>query len=369
MHIDASALRSLADERGLSWSHLVSSIEQALLVAYHHTDGSFRDARVALDPEKGTFTVWAVDPDDAVNTDGTRREFDDTPDDFGRIAANTARNVLMQRLRESDDDASIAEFQGREGEIVSGVVQQSRDLRDIKVDLGTVEGVIPASEQVPTDSYEHGARIKAVLTAIKKGQKGPEFILSRTHPELVRNLFRLESPEISDGTVEIVTIAREAGHRSKIAVKSNDPSVNAKGACIGPNGQRARAVTAELQGEKIDIVDWDEDPAVFVANALSPAKVAKVEVVDLETRSAWVEVPDYQLSLAIGREGQNARLAARLTGWRIDIHSDAEQGTPPAGSTPDSASDSTVDSKPDSGVESAEEPAAESGPESAAPQV
>lgn len=336
MHIDASALRSLADERGLSWPHLVSSIEQALLVAYHHTDGSFRDARVELDVDKGRFTVWAIDPDDAVNTDGSPREFDDTPDDFGRIAANTARNVLMQRLRESDDNATIAEFQGREGDIISGVIQQSSDPRDVKVDLGTVEGVIPASEQVPADSYEHGARIKAVLTTIKKGHKGPEFILSRTHPELVRNLFRLESPEIADGTVEIVSIAREAGHRSKIAVKSNDPSVNAKGACIGPNGQRARAVTTELQGEKIDIVDWDEDPAVFVANALSPAKVTRVEVVDEETRSAWVEVPDYQLSLAIGREGQNARLAARLTGWRIDIHSDAEnEESEPGSGTPE----------------------------------
>lgn len=326
MHIDVTALRTLVDERELSWAHMVSSIEQALLVAYHHTPGSFRDARVELDVDKGEFTVFAVDPDDAVDAQGNRIEFDDTPDDFGRIAANTARNVLMQRLRESDDNSTLAQYAGQEGKAVSGVIQQSRDRRDIKVNLGTVEGVIPASEQVPTDSYEHGDRIKVVLTSIRQGDKGPEIILSRTHPELVRELFSQECPEIADGSVEIVSIARESGHRTKIAVKTEDPSINAKGACIGPNGQRARAVTEELQGEKIDIVDWDEDPAVFVANALSPAKVSKVDIVDLETKSAWVVVPDYQLSLAIGREGQNARLAARLTGWRIDIHSDAEDG-------------------------------------------
>ena len=359
MDIDVAALRALVTERELSLDTVVTSIEQALLVAYHHTPGAHRDARVELDRATGHVTVWAkedpqelapieivADGEDAgvdltsdtppvrVPEPPVRREFDDTPPEFGRIAATTARNVLMQRLREASDDITFGEFSGREGDLVSGTVQQSRDPRSVAVELGKIEGTIPAAEQVPTDDYSHGTRLKCHVVAVRKGPKGAQVTLSRTHPELVRNLFKMESPEIADGTVEIVGVAREAGHRSKIAVRATIDNVNPKGACIGPMGQRVRAVTAELQGEKIDIIDWADDPATFVANALSPARVNSVEVVDLEARSARVVVPDYQLSLAIGRDGQNARLAARLTGWRIDIHSDAEQ--PDGSSAPDS---------------------------------
>lgn len=331
MDIDVAALKALVTERELSLDTVVGSIEQALLVAYHHTPGAHRDARVELDRSTGHVTVWAKeDPEEATEP----REFDDTPPEFGRIAATTARNVLMQRLREANDDVTFGEFSGREGDLVSGIVQQSRDPRSVAVELGKVEGLIPSAEQVPTDDYSHGTRLKCHVVSVRKGPKGAQVTLSRTHPELVRNLFKMESPEIADGTVEIVGVAREAGHRSKIAVKATVDNVNPKGACIGPMGQRVRAVTAELQGEKIDIIDWAEDPATYVANALSPARVNSVEVVDLEARSARVVVPDYQLSLAIGRDGQNARLAARLTGWRIDIHSDAEQ--PDGSSNPDS---------------------------------
>lgn len=321
MDIDVSALKSLVNERGISWELVVASIEQAMLVAYHHTPGSTEKARVQLDRKSGHVTVWATEVDE---TGQAIREFDDTPSDFGRIAASTARNVLMQRLREANDDATFDEFVGKEGDLVSGVIQQGRDHRVVLVNLGTIEGILPASEQVPTDVYEHGSWLKCHVVSVRRGTKAPQVTLSRTHPELVRGLFKLECPEIADGTVEIMGVAREAGHRSKIAVRANVAQVNPKGACIGPMGQRVRAVTNELQGEKIDIIDWDEDPATFVGNALSPARVASVTVVDVEARAVRVVVPDYQLSLAIGRDGQNARLAARLTGWRIDIHSDAE---------------------------------------------
>lgn len=339
MDIDVAALRALVTERELSLETVVGSIEQALLVAYHHTPGSHQDARVDLDRISGHVTVWAKESIEDVSEP---REFDDTPPQFGRIAATTARNVLMQRLREANDDVTFGEFSGREGDLVSGIVQQTRDPRIVSVELGKIEGTIPAAEQVPTDSYTHGTRLKCHVVAVRKGPKGAQVTLSRTHPELVRNLFKMEAPEIADGTVEIVAVAREAGHRSKIAVRATIDNVNPKGACIGPMGQRVRAVTTELQGEKIDIIDWAEDPATYVGNALSPARVNSVEVVDLEARSARVVVPDYQLSLAIGRDGQNARLAARLTGWRIDIHSDAEQ--PDGSVTPGSQAVQRVES-------------------------
>ena len=216
----------------------------------------------------------------------------------------------------------FGEFSGREGDLVSGVIQQGRDPQDVLVDLGKLEAMLPAPERVPGERYEHGTRIKGLVVSVRRGMRGPQVMLSRSHPNLVKKLFALEVPEIADGTVEICAIAREAGHRTKIAVKSNVAGVNAKGSCIGPMGQRVRNVMNELHGEKIDIVDWSDDPAQLVANALSPARVSSVEVVDADARSARVVVPDYQLSLAIGKEGQNARLAARLTGWRIDIRSD-----------------------------------------------
>ncbi|HEY9351691.1 MAG TPA: transcription termination factor NusA, partial [Nocardioides sp.] len=222
------------------------------------------------------------------------------------------------------DDVKFGEFSGKEGDILSGVIQQGRNPDDVLVDLGRLEGVIPLSERVPGEDYSHGTRIKALVVSVRKGMRGPQITLSRSHPNLVKKLFSFEVPEIADGTVEISAIAREAGHRTKIAVKSTVPGVNAKGACIGPMGQRVRQVMSELQGEKIDIVDWSEDPKVLVASALSPARVSSVQIIDEATKSARVVVPDYQLSLAIGKEGQNARLAARLTGWRIDIRSDEE---------------------------------------------
>jgi N utilization substance protein A len=322
MDIDVGALKALIREKDLSWDLVVESIEQALLVAYHRTEGAAAVARVELDRKTGHVTVWATEDDEAAG----RREFDDTPDGFGRIAATTARQVLLQRLREAEEDVTFGEFVGREGDLVSGLVQQGSDPRLVLVDLGKVEGVLPPQEQVPGEDYSHGTRLKCQVVSVRKGPRGPQVTLSRTHPNLVRSLFALEVPEIADGTVEIVALAREAGHRTKIAVRSTVPGVNAKGACIGPMGQRVRQVMAELGGEKIDIVDWADDPAELVAHALSPARVTRVDVVDPQARAARVTVPDYQLSLAIGREGQNARLAARLTGWRIDIRPDVGPG-------------------------------------------
>ena len=322
MDIDMSILRMLEREKEISFEVLVEAIEQALLTAYLKTPGAYEQARVELDRKTGHVTVMAAELDD----DGEKiGEFEDTPAGFGRIAATTAKQIMLQRLREAQDDITFGEFAGREGDIVSGVIQQGRNPDDVMVDLGKLEALLPVSERVPGESYEHGTRIKCLVVSVRKGMRGPQVTLSRSHPNLVKKLFALEVPEISDGSVEIAGIAREAGHRTKIAVAPRAQGVNAKGACIGPMGQRVRNVMAELHGEKIDIVDWSDDPATLVASALSPARVTSVEVVDAAARSARVVVPDFQLSLAIGKEGQNARLAARLTGWRIDIRSDDEQ--------------------------------------------
>ncbi|GAA2150574.1 NusA antitermination factor [Humibacillus xanthopallidus] len=338
MDIDLAALRALERERDISLDILIPAIEQALLVAYHRTDGSYRDARVELDRKTGHVIVWAREEGEllpAVEGERPERgepgpEFDDTPEGFGRIAASTARQVIVQRLRDLEDEAILGDFRGREGEVISGIIQQSQDPRNVLVDFGTVEGILPISEQVPGEKYVHGERLRCFVVSVKRGPKGPQVSLSRTHPNLVRTLFKFEVPEIADGTVEIAALAREAGHRTKIAVHSRVPGVNAKGACIGPMGARVRAVMTELRGEKIDIVDYADDPAVFVAAALSPARVQSVEIVDAAARAARVIVPDYQLSLAIGKEGQNARLAAKLTGWRIDIRPDTDAGSAPA---------------------------------------
>jgi N utilization substance protein A len=274
---------------------------------------------VELNRKTGHVRVLAPELDEQGNKIG---EYDNTPEGFGRVAASTARQVIFQRLRDAEDEQKYGQFSGVEGDIVSGVIQQGHDPRTVLVDLGKIEAIMPAAEQVPGESYRHGSRIKVYVVSVRKESRGPQVVVSRTHPALVERLFRLEVPEIADGTVEIKAVAREAGHRSKIAVWSNDPNVSAKGACIGPMGQRVRAVMHELNEEKIDIIDYSDDPATFVGQALSPAKVSSVTVVDERARAARVVVPDYQLSLAIGREGQNARLAARLTGWRIDIRSD-----------------------------------------------
>ena len=320
MDIDVSALKALVREKDLSLDVVVETIEQALHVAYMHTVGAAERARVSVDRKTGHVVVMATERDDEGNV---IREYDDTPEGFGRIAATTARQVLLTRLREAEDDVTLIEFTGREGDLVSGVVQQTSNPKMVRIDIGKVEANLPPEEQSPGESYPHGVRFKCLVTAVRKGFKGPQVTVSRTHPNLVRALFALEVPEIADGTVQIAAVAREAGHRTKIAVFSTVPGVNAKGSCIGPLGQRVRQVMSELGGEKMDIVDFSEDPAEMIAHALSPARVLGVVIVDPVARSARVTVPDYQLSLAIGREGQNARLAARLTGWRIDIRSDA----------------------------------------------
>lgn len=321
MDIDMSILRMLEREKEISFSVLVEAIEQALLTAYHKSPGAREKARVTLDRKSGHVTVLATEVDEEGNVVG---EFEDTPDGFGRIAATTAKQIMLQRLRDAEDDIRFGEFAGKEGDIISGVIQQGRNPDDVMVDLGKLEALLPVGERVPGEDYQHGTRIKCLVVSVRKGMRGPQITLSRSHPNLVKKLFALEVPEIASGVVEIKAIAREAGHRTKIAVMTEAPGVNPKGACIGPMGQRVRNVMSELHGEKIDIVDWSDDPATLVANALSPARVSSVEVVDLAARSARVVVPSFQLSLAIGKEGQNARLAARLTGWRIDIHGDEE---------------------------------------------
>jgi N utilization substance protein A len=328
MDIDLSILRMLEREKEISFDVLVEAIEQALLTAYHKTPGAVEQARVQLDRKSGHVTVLATEVDDEGNALG---EYDDTPAGFGRIAATTAKQIMLQRLRDAEDDIRYGEFSGKEGDIVSGVIQQGRNPDDVMVDLGKLEALLPMGERAPGERYEHGARIKCLVVSVRKGMRGPQITLSRSHPNLVKKLFALEVPEIADGTVEIAAIAREAGHRTKIAVRSNQSGVNAKGACIGPMGQRVRNVMAELHGEKIDIVDWSDDPAELVAHALSPARLTSVTIVDADAKSSRVVVPDFQLSLAIGKEGQNARLAARLTGWRIDIRPDVQPAeTPPA---------------------------------------
>jgi len=340
MDIDLSVLRSLESEKDISSETAIRAIEDALLMAYHKTEGANPAARVEIDRNSGHVTVWARETSEEGGHGESGREYDDTPAGFGRIAATTARQVILQRLRDVEDEMTFGEYAGHEGDIVAGIIQQGKDPRTVLVDLGKIEAVLPLAEQVPGEHYVHGERIRCYVWRVRKGHRGPSVTLSRTHPDLVRKLFALEVPEIASGAVEIVKIAREAGHRTKIAVQSHQQGVNAKGACIGPVGSRVRNVMAELHGEKIDIVDYSDDPAEFVANALSPARVTRVEVIDRDAMEARVTVPDYQLSLAIGKEGQNARLAARLTGWRIDIRSDGAVGaTAPA---PRSASADTA---------------------------
>jgi N utilization substance protein A len=358
VNVDMTALRALVREKDISFDLVVEALEAAMLTAYHRTEGAHEHARVTVDHKTGEVTVFAQELGPEGNV---LREFDDTPEGFGRIAATTARQVILQRLRDAEHEITYGEYAGREGDVVAGMVQQHAPARfgeppsrNVRVDLGKVEAMLPASEQVPGEIYEHGLRLKAYVLTVHKGLRGPQITLSRSHPNLVRKLFALEVPEIADGSVEIAAIAREAGHRTKIAVRSTVPGLGPKGACIGPLGSRVRAVMAELHGEKIDIVDWSEDPATFVGNALSPARVSSVEVVDAEARSARVIVPDYQLSLAIGKEGQNARLAARLTGWRIDIRPDtapnepavpAQVTLPDDGAGPDAAPQATASSE------------------------
>jgi transcription termination/antitermination protein NusA len=359
------AVREIERDKGIEEGALVAALEDALLAAYKKTPGASRHATVEMDDDTGDFRVFSVELpadieerllDDArerkleelerleeetgerqhtlisdddldidwsdVPDDDVKRE-DVTPEGFGRIAAQTAKQVILQRIREEERRMMYDEYIDRVTEVVTGIVQQAGDRNNVLVDLGKVEALLPRSEQVDGERYEQGSRIKAVITEVRSGTKGPQVILSRRDPELIKTLFELEVPEIADGLVEIRGVAREPGYRSKIAVESHAQGVDPVGACVGPRGSRVRMVVSELRGEKIDIIPWNPEPARFVAKALSPARVREVYLDD-EAREATVVVPDDQLALAIGKEGMNARLAARLTGWKIDIQSDTE---------------------------------------------
>ena len=314
------ALEALAVDRGISVDMLFAALADALESAYKRTPGAHEFSWVTIDPDTMDIRVLAQDLDEEGEPVG--EEFDVTPDNFGRIAAQTARQVMTQRIREAERDLKYEEYAGREGDIVTGMIQQT-DARYTLLDLGRVEALLPQAEQVPFERPEANARMKAYIVEVRKTAKGPQIVVSRTHPGLIKRLFELEVPEIADGVVEIRACAREPGHRTKIAVWSNDPNVDPVGACVGARGARVRMVVNELRGEKIDIVPFSEDSADFVMKGLSPAKVKEV-IIDEETGTATVIVPDYQLSLAIGKEGQNARLAARMTGWRVDIKSETQ---------------------------------------------
>jgi len=317
--VDVDALIALATHKQMPLEDLITEIEAGVLTAYYETDAPKRQARASIDRETGEIVIWVP----TFNELGERISEDrDEPEGFARTATSTVRQVIKLKMRANNDAEIVGEFTASVGDVISGIIQQGRDPKMIHVNLGRIEGKIPPQEQVPGEVYTHGERIKCFVVEVKQGLKGPEIMLSRSHPGLVKQLFALEVPEVKDGIVEIMGVSREAGHRTKIAVKSHRAGVSPKGSLIGPLGARSRAVMDELNGEKIDIVDYDEDPAKYVAHALAPAKVSSVTIVDELSRSAKVIVPDYQLSLAIGKDGQNARLAARLTGWRIDIHPD-----------------------------------------------
>ena len=315
------ALAALAEDKGISIEKLYGILANALESAYKRMPGSFEYAWVTIDPSTFEIRVYAQELDEDGEPVG--EEMDVTPDNFGRIAAQTTKQVLMQGIREEEREMKYEEYAGREGDIVTGIVQQT-DSRYTLLDLGRVEALLPQAEQVSTGPRpENGARYKAYIVEVRKTVKGPQIVVSRTHPGLVKRLFELEVPEIADGIVEMKACAREPGHRTKIAVASNDQNVDPVGACVGARGSRVRMVVNELNGEKVDIIPFSEDPYEFVAKALSPAKVREVRIYE-ETGTAEVIVPDFQLSLAIGKEGQNARLAHRLTGWRIDIKSETQ---------------------------------------------
>lgn len=327
MKIDLAVLHLLEREREIPFDELVGILEQAILTAYikHTTQEAGQTpppagSRVNLDRRTGEVTILVPEHDDDGEVIG---ESQLPAADFGRIAAYAAKQVISQRMRDIGTDKVLGEFRGREGDIVVGVIQQGPNPKMIHVDLGTVEAILPPEEQVPGEDYSHGRRLRVFVTKVERGMRGPQITVSRTHPSLVRKLFAHEVPEIADGTVQIVSLAREAGHRTKLSVRATEPGINAKGACIGELGARVRAVTNELGGEKIDIVDYSEDLAEFVANSLSPAKVSSAFVLDPTSKAVRALVPDFQLSLAIGKEGQNARLAAKLTGARIDIQPDS----------------------------------------------
>ncbi len=314
------AMQALATDKGISVDTLYGALADALESAYKRMPGAYEYSWVTIDP--GTMDIRVLAQEIDADGEPTGPELDVTPDNFGRIAAQTARQVMSQRIREAERDLKYEEYAGREGDIVTGIIQQS-DSRYTLLDLGRVEALLPQSEQVPYERPDPSSRLKAYIVEVRRTAKGPQIVVSRTHPGLIKRLFEFEVPEIADGTVEIKACAREPGHRTKIAVWSNVENVDPVGACVGARGARVRNVVNELRGEKIDIVSYAENPTEFVMKALSPARVKEVRI-DEEMGTAEVIVPDYQLSLAIGKEGQNARLAARLTGWRIEIKSETQ---------------------------------------------
>lgn len=349
------ALELLERERGVPVEMILDALANALVSAYKRSPGAAEEARVTIDPDAGDILVYAQELDEDGNV---IREWEDTPDDFGRIAAQTAKQVIAQRLNEAKRGQVYEIYQGREGDLVTGIIQQV-DHRYVILDLGDAEALMPGSERIPYERLERGNRVKALILEVRNEAKGPQIVVSRSHPDLVRELLKLEVPEIVDGTVEISAIAREPGHRTKIAVLSHDSNVDPKGACVGARGSRVRQVVNELKGEKVDVVQHRDDIRQFIAEALGPARVQEV-IIDEEERTAIVMVSDNQLSLAIGKEGQNARLAARLSGYRIDIRSDQPEGSDepevvaPAPDAP--ASDAASDEAP---------PTSETAPESA----
>ena len=336
-----TTLKELGKEKGIDEEVLFEAIEAALISAYKRNFGSAQNVRVTLSRETGHYHVYAIktvveDPEDEITEISLAQartikpdyevgdviEIEVTPANFGRIAAQTAKQVVVQRIREAERGIIYEEFMSREGDILTGLVERVEN-HNVYIDLGKTEAVLTPAEQIPTETYAHGDRIKAYVVEVKKTNKGPQIVVSRTHPGLLKRLFELEVPEIQEGIVEIKSVAREPGNRSKIAVYSSEPSVDPVGSCVGHRGMRVQGIVEELGSEKIDIVKWNADPAKFIANALSPAKVVSVAINEAEKVSRVV-VPDYQLSLAIGKEGQNARLAAKLTGWKIDIKSESQ---------------------------------------------
>lgn len=339
------AVKVLVKAKKVDENIIFDALEMVLLTAYKKESGSNAKTSISLDRTTGDYFIYAeknvvekVDPEseNAINEisvkeakkinkeyeAGDMLRIEVTPKDFGRVAAQAAKQVLIQKLREAERGSIYDEFSGREGDIITGTVKWSES-RTVFVDLGRVEGILPFSEQIEGETFQPNDKIKCYVQEVRKTTKGPEIILSRTHPGLLKRLFEMEVPEIYSGTIEIKSVVREAGSRSKISVCAMDPNIDAVGACVGPKGQRVQNIVNELHDEKIDIVRWDEDPAIYIANALSPAKVVSVSVWD-EEKSSYVIVPDYQLSLAIGKAGQNARLAAKLTNWKIDIKSESQ---------------------------------------------
>ena len=347
------ALEILGRERGVSVDAILDALANALVSAYKRSPGAAEEARVTIDPEEGDIIVYAQELDEDGNV---TREWEDTPDDFGRIAAQTAKQVIQQRLRDVKREQVYDVYAGREGDLITGIVQQV-DGRFTILDLGDAEAILPGSERIPYERLERGNRVKALILEVRNETKGPQIVVSRSHPDLVRRLLELEVPELADATVEIVAIAREPGHRTKIAVVSHDPNVDPKGACVGARGSRVRQVVNELRGEKVDVVQWRENVGQFIAEALGPAKVKEVKV-DEANKVADVVVSEHQLSLAIGKEGQNARLAARLSGYKVDIRSDhvaevVEERPVPDSETP--AAPEVVEEVPDSETPAATE--------------